>query len=94
MQPGGPNREHALNTYTLTIEGLIKPSCHDTLQGAIDALAAVLRKLPIRQDRSEAYLWLISADGGTDRVLDFLNQDGVFKLSFTASGRRYTAVIR
>ncbi|MFG3050304.1 hypothetical protein ACGFZP_05020 [Kitasatospora sp. NPDC048239] len=88
-------REHALSsTYTLTIDGLADPSSHATLQGAIDALAEAIRSAPIRPDRSEAYLWLISADGGADRVLDFIQQDGRFQLRFIAAGRRYTAVIR
>ncbi|MFB7617846.1 hypothetical protein [Kitasatospora sp. NPDC056181] len=93
---GDLNREHALlsTTYTLTVPGLVEASEHTTLQGAIDALAQVIRSTPIRRDRADAFLWLIAAEGGPDRVLDFIQRDGRFQLTFIAAGRRYTAVIR
>ncbi|MFI2612033.1 hypothetical protein [Kitasatospora sp. NPDC018619] len=94
ISQGGRHREHALTTYTLTVEGLVEPTTHDDLQGALDALAKLLKRTPICPDRLYAYLWMISSEGALDRVGDFLQRDGEFHLRFTASDRRYVAVIR
>ncbi|MEV7358227.1 hypothetical protein [Kitasatospora sp. NPDC091276] len=41
-----------------------------------------------------AYLWMVAAPGGLDRVRDFMVRDGEFRLRFTSDGQPYTAVIR
>ncbi|MGV9271347.1 hypothetical protein ACWDRR_42670 [Kitasatospora sp. NPDC003701] len=91
--PGGPNREHALSTYTLSIEGLAEPTRFETLDVAIEALVAILQAAPIRPDRAEAYVWMIAGEGGLDRVRDFIARDGAFRLRFTADGQPFVAVI-
>ncbi|MEU1284885.1 hypothetical protein [Kitasatospora sp. NPDC005856] len=92
---GDLNREHTLSTaYTLTIEGLAEPTTCIDLQDALDILAEVLRRTPIRPDRLSAYLWMISGEGAADRVGDFMRRDGEFLLRFTSANQRYVAVIR
>jgi hypothetical protein len=81
-------------SYTLTIEGLIDPTTHATLQDAVDALAKTLRRTPVNPDRLSAYLWMITAEGALERVRDFMKRDGEFRLRFASRGTRYVAVIR
>jgi hypothetical protein len=49
--------------------------------------------MPLDPAQRDAYLWFLG-DGGEERVGDFLQADGEYRLSFVADQRQHEAVIR
>ena len=89
-QSGGTDREHALNTYTLAVEGLIDSTAHATLEGAVAALRTLVTELPINPAEAEALDLFLSEP---DRAADYVRRDGSLRLEFAAAGAVFTAVI-
>ncbi|MGA5819753.1 hypothetical protein ACPC54_18070 [Kitasatospora sp. NPDC094028] len=84
-------REHTLNSFTLTVEGLIDPTSHPALEEAVAALRSLLAELPMDVDEASG-LDLFLSD--PSRVDDYIRRDGQMPLRFTAAGRTFTAVIK
>ncbi|MFD0279747.1 hypothetical protein ACFVHB_38460 [Kitasatospora sp. NPDC127111] len=93
-QPGRPDREHTLSTtYALTVEGIAKPTTHESLVQAVEALWEILFALPLAPTEHEAYRYFL-AERGADHARDFIVRDGRMVLEFGVAGTRHTAVIR
>ncbi|MFJ2863662.1 hypothetical protein [Kitasatospora sp. NPDC087314] len=77
-------------SYTLTVEGLIEPSEHETLAAAVSALRKLLAELPLIATDRVGFDLILSDPAWAD---DYIRRDGRMNLQFTAAGGTFTAVI-